>query len=302
MPLPQQRSDIQANLMQADWFASQGHTAQAIGFYRTAAFNAEAKHDYRIALTAYASAARLEGPGSDARASVGRMQQLLGQPREAARTFEQAAQEQLQRGWVAEALEALRLAAKAEPTAKRWRQWFDWCVHLGRTDEVHRRLDEAAAELFAEEAFAPFIHVARLLLELRPHHVPTLRRLVRAHLQRKEIHRAVEAIQTILRERPGDPDALEHMAEAFAALGRSEKAAEVIVRLADLMLERGPEGRAEALRLVGRGLAWRPGHSDLLLLRNRLHGERRPPQMRVTSRMPPLDLSELVEVVPSRSW
>jgi hypothetical protein len=137
-----------------------------------------------------------------------------------------------------------------------------------------------------------------MLLEMRPNHVPTLRRLVRAHLERGELHRAVEAIQGILRERPGDPDALEHMAEAFATLGKKEKAAEAIARLAQMMMERGPEGRGEAMRLVSRGLSWRPGDSDLLLLRRRLGGAKRPPPMRVTARMPPLDLSEFVEAVP----
>jgi tetratricopeptide (TPR) repeat protein len=301
LPLPQQRSDIQANLMHADRFASQGHTAQAAGLYRTAALKAEAKHDFRVALTAYASAARLEGVGSDARTSVGRMQLQLGRAREAARTFEEAANESFQRGRVADGLAALRLAADAEPTVERWRRLLDWSVHLGHTEDAQRQLDETAAKLFADESFAAFIPLARLLLELRPEHVPTLRRLVRAHLQRCEVHRAVEAIQAILRQRPGDPDALEHMAEAFAALGRNEKAAEVIVRLAHMMLERGPEGRAEARRLVGRGLGWRPGNSDLLLLRRRLGGRRPPAPRRVTTRMPPLDLSEFVEAVPTRA-
>ena len=297
LPLPQQRSDIEANLMHADWFASQGHGAQAALLYRTAAIKAEQKKDHRIALTAWASAARLEGPGTDARIGVGRMQSLLGRHGEAARTFDEAAREHLRLGRSVEGIAAMRLAADAEPTAERWKLLLDWCTHLGLLADAQRHLEEAATKLFAEEQYGMFVQVARLLLELRPSHVPTLRRLVRAHLQRQELHRAVEAIQGILRERPGDPDALEHMAEAFAALGRKEKAAEVIGRLAQVMTERGPEGRAEAQRLVARGLGWRPGDSDLLLLRRRLGGHR-PPPMRVTARMPPLDLSEFVEAVP----
>jgi len=298
IPLPEQRSDIQANLMHADWFASQGQGAQAALLYRTAACGAEAKRDYRIALTAYASAARLEGPGSDARVSMGRMQHLLGHHRDAARTLDEAAHERFHLGRVAEGIAALRLAADADPTVERWKRLLDWCLHVGAHAEAQQHLDEGVTKLFAEEAWTTFVYVARALLGLRPNHVPTLRRLVRAHLERGELHRAVEAIQGILRERPGDPDALEHMAEAFAALGKKQKAAEVIARLAQMMTERGPEGRGEAMRLVSRGLAWRPGDSDLLLLRRRLGGVKRPPPTRVTARMPLLDLSEFVEAVP----
>ncbi len=300
-PLPQQRSDIEANLMHADWFASQGHTAQAALLYRTAALKAEEKKDHRIALVAWASAARLEGRGSDARIGMGRMQQALGRRREAARTFDEAAQEHLQLGRTAEGIAALRLAADAEPTTQRWKLLRDWCTHLGLLADAQRHLEEAADKLFSEQEYGAFVPVARMLLELRPSHVPTLRRLVRAHLQRRELHRAVEAIQAILRERPGDPDALEHMAEAFAALGRKEKAAEVILKLAQMMVERGAEGRAEAQRLVARGLGWRPGDSDLLLLRRRLGGQRPAKPIRITSRLPPLDLSEFVEAVPAPS-
>jgi tetratricopeptide (TPR) repeat protein len=295
-PLPQQRTDIEANLMHADWFASQGHTAQAIGLYRTAATAAEARGDRRIALTAYAAVARLEGAGSDAKLAMGRIQAALGHRREAGKTLEEAGNAALQHGMVDVGLSAYRQAADADPTPQRWKRLVDWCVHLGREAAALHHLEEGTAALFAEEAFPQFITVARLLLQWRPNHVPTLRQLVRAHLQRKEIHAAVAAIQAILAERPGDPDALEHMAEAFAALGRVDKAAEVIARLAELMLERGTDGIPEARRLVYRGLTWRPGDSDLLVLRARFL----PPQPRVhiTRRLPPLDLSEFAHVAP----
>src|SRR5690606_8833369 len=131
------------------------------------------KNDFRMALTAYAAAARLEGAGSDARTSVGRMQLQLGRPREAARTFDDVSSESFQRGRVDEGLAALRRAADAEPTVERWRRLVDWCVHLGRTADAQQHLEEATTRLFAEDAFAQLVPIARMLLELRPNHVPT---------------------------------------------------------------------------------------------------------------------------------
>ena len=299
--LPQQQSDFDVNMAHAAQFASQGLVAQAIGLYRTAAANAEARGEFRNALRAYVEIVRIEGPNSDTQLKLGEMQYRSGRPREAAATLDRAANLTLQAGRVEMGLYAYRLAAIADPTAARWKQLIDWCRNLGKHDEAQRHLEEGAAELFRAEAFETFVYVANLLLELKPTDVPTLRMLMRAHLHRKDVHRAATTIQRILNERPGDADALERMAETFAELGRTDKAAEVTARLATMLALQGGTSREEAKRLVIRGLGWNRNNGQLLALKRQFDPPPPRPAPRPAPReeIPTLDLSEFVEVVPN---
>lgn len=291
-------------MAQAAAFLTQGHTAPAIGLYRTAAALAEERGNFRNALRAYAEIVRLEGANSDTQLKVGEMQYRSGRPREAAATLDRAANVALQQGKVEVGLHAYRLAAMAEPTPARWQQVIDWYVNLNKHGEMVRTLEEASTELFRNEAYEGFIFVADQLLTHRPADMATLRMLMRAHLQRKDLHRAAITIQSLLDEKPGDADALERMAETFAELGRKDKAAEVVARLA-VMLSESESSRDEAKRLVDRGLTWNPNNARLLAVQRSFAPppppRPAPPRAAVQRReadIPALDLSEFVEVVP----
>ncbi len=298
-PLPQQQTDFDAHMSQAATFLAQGQVAPAIGLYRTAAATAETRGNYRNALRAYAEIVRLEGPQSDTSLKVGEMQYRTGRGHEAAATLDRAANLALQQGKVEIGLHAYRLAALAEPTGARWTQVLDWCTNLGKHTEALQYLEEGADELFRNEAYEGFIFVANKLLEFRPGDVSILRRLMRAYLQRKDLHRAATTIQRLLEERPGDPDALERMAETFAELGRKDKAAEVVARLA-VTLSQDTSARDEAQRLVERGLTWNANNARLLAVQRSFAPPPppKPPAPRPADDIPALDLSEFVEVVP----
>jgi|GEM_PF-2224594 len=299
-PLPQQQSDFEVHMAQAAQFLAQGNVAPAIGMYRTAAARAEERGNFRNALRAYAEIVRLEGPQSDTQLKVGEMLYRSGQAQQAASTLDQAANVALQHGRVEVGLHAYRLAALAQPTPQRWRQVLDWYVNLGKHGELVKCLEDASTELFRDEAWEGFIFVADQLLQHRPNDVATLRMLMRAHLQRKDLHRAAVTIQRLLNERPGDPDALERMAETFAELGRKDKAAEVVARLA-VMLSQQPASADEAKRLVERGLGWNPNNGRLLAVKASFEPPPPPrpaPSPRADEDIPALDLSEFVEVVP----
>ena len=297
-PLPQQRSAFEANLMHADWFASRGQTAQAVALYRTAATNAENGGQYAVAVTAYASVARLEGAGSSATIKVGEMRLRMGQREEAAEVFGTAGQECMASGAWREGLRAFRMAAKAQPDAARWLRLVDWCRHLKQRNEELQYLEEGAADLFANHDLDGFVAVAKRMLAEMPGHVPTLRRLIRAHFGRRDLHRAVESIAALLRARPGDVDALERMAEAFAMLGKKLQAAEVMRRLAERLVHGGPDDQLEAERLIGRGLSWCPNDRRLAQLLRRRQGAGTAAHVVVSARTPALDLSDFVEAVP----
>lgn len=298
-PLPRQQTDFDVHMAQAASLLAQGQVAPAIGLYRTAGARAEERGNYRNALRAYAEIVRLEGPNSDTQLKVGEMQYRSGRPKEAASTLDHAANVALQYGRVEVGLHAYRLAALAEPTPARWRQVIDWYVNLGKQGELMKCLEDACTELFRDEAWDGFVFVAEQVLQHRPTDVATLRMLMRAHLQRKDLHKAAMTIQVLLNHRPGDPDALERMAETFAELGRKDKAAEVVARLV-VMLSEQPGSKDEAKRLVERGLSWNPRNARLLAAQRSFSP---PPPPRPAPRqreedIPALDLSEFVEVVP----
>jgi hypothetical protein len=95
------------------------------------------------------------------------------------------------------------------------------------------------------------------------------------------------------------------MAEAFAALGKGHKAAEVMLRLAEMVEAAGPTARDEARRIVHRGVMWDPHNSALLALQRRYDDRPRAVAREIVvgrtpapPELPPLDLSEFVEVAP----
>jgi tetratricopeptide (TPR) repeat protein len=315
-PLPQQRSDVEVNLMHADWFASQGQIAQAIALYRTVGSTCRQRGDHRRAVTAFASVARLEGPGSDAKLQMGESLLALEQRADAARTLEQAGHELLSVGFVPTALHAFHQAAVAAPSVDRWRTYLHWSRHYGKEDDAIRHLAELTSTAVIEVDAKNMLGICELLLESIPGHVPTLRKVARACLEQRQVHKAVDAIQTILQIRPGDADALERMAEAFAALGKRHKAAEVMLRLAYVVNDRGPTARDEARRLVNRGVMWDPHNQALLAMQRKLDDRPKavareigatashPPVPPASKRRPPpapakpplIDLSDFVEV------
>lgn len=304
-PLPRHQSDFDVHMNQAQAFSVAGQVAQAIGLYRTAALAAEGRQEFRNALRAYAEIVRLEGPQSDTILKLGEMQHRTGRSREAAATLDRAAHQALLAGRVEIGLHAYRLAAEAEPTAARWKHLIDWCTNIGRDQDAYRHLEEGSALLFRRELYDVFIVLGMRLLELNPEHMPTLRMMMRAQLQRKNLHRVVLTVAAVLQQRPGDADAIEHMAETFAALGRVDKAAEVLARLATALLDEGSAARAEAKRMVARGLQWNPSNEVLQDLQRSFVPP--PPKVRKTPPPPPrndapaLDLSDFVEVEPGPS-
>lgn len=312
-PLPQQRSDVEVNLMHADWFAARGQLAQAVALYRTVGSVCKARGDHRRAVTAFASVARIEGPGSDARLQMGECLLAMEQRVDAARTLDQAGHELASVGFVPSALHAFHMAADADPTIERWETYLRWSRHYGREDEAMRHLAELTSTNLFEIDAKQLVGICELLLSVTPGHIPTLRRVARSYLKLRQVHKAVAAIQTILTVRPGDADALERMAEAFAALGKNHKAAEVMLRLADLVGASGPTARDEARRIVNRGLMWDPHNVGLVALQRRYDDRPKavareivvggttppaPPAPPSEPEYPPLDLSEFVEVAP----
>lgn len=296
----QSSSQVDGQVAHAEWFARTGQTPQAIAMYRTAACACES--DPRRALELWKHVVVLDG-SYDARLRVAELQRQVGLRREAAVTFEVLAEEAIERGWLQHALEAYTAAVEAEPRPDRRQRLAQLALSHGMTAEALTQLDMAGVELERAGRVEALLEVGRRVLAIAPDHVPTLRRLARARLERGELGSAVSAIHTALRSAPRDPEALELMAEAFVAYGKIEKAADAIHLLAQRRRSEGPDGIKEALRLVTRGLAWAPSHEALGRTERELRGERTPPPppraIAVPEGIEALDLTEFAEVTVS---
>jgi len=263
---------LRANLRSAHKLESMGEHGRAMTLYRSVAKVAEARGDLAIALVAFAAVYRIDPSRTRAVMKCGEMQLRLGQKGEAASSLHHAAHESLRAGRVRDAVLAFMLAVEADPTPDRARDLLVLRRYYSSRNDLIAVIDEVANRLFVAGNYDAFIVLAEDKLESSPDHVPTLRRLMRAHMQRNEIKCAVRVIRALLAVRSDDADALERMAESFAALGRTQQAVEVVYRLARRYLQQ-PQGRVEAERLIELGLRWLPSHAGLHELRRELLGE-----------------------------
>ena len=293
----QPSSQVQGQLAHAEWFVQSGQIPQAIAMYRTAAGACEEQGDASRALELWKQVVVLDG-SYDARLRVARLQRRLGQRREAAVTFEGLAEEAIGRGWLQHALEAYVAVVEAEPRPDRRQRLAQLALQHGMTADALVQLDLAGAELERAGRVDAMIEVSRRTLALAPDHVPTLRRLARAQLDRGQTQTAVNSIRAALRTAPRDYAALELMAEAFVTLGKIERATEVIYLLAQRRCME-PDGQKEAQRLVTRGLAWAPDDEALAGIERELRGERVVPprqEIVVPDGIEALDLTEFAEI------
>ncbi|MBX7079002.1 MAG: tetratricopeptide repeat protein [Nannocystaceae bacterium] len=296
MPLPSQPSQIDAQLQHADWFASVGQLAPALGMYRTAALQCEQQGDHARALAIHARIARLDhDPG--VRLRIGELQLALGQSRQAAETLDGVVRDELRWARVPQALAAATVAVQADATPMRRLVLADLAQRAGAYELAAEQLATLAQLELTAGRHARAQSLCVRALRLAPQHLPSLRAAADAHLRARDVHRAVAAIRCILAQAPGDAVALEGMAEAFVLLGRRERAAEVMRLLAVRLAAAGPVQADAARAVIHRGLSWQPDHEGLRALDRQLTDRPGPVSREILAEATRvIDLGDLLEV------
>ncbi|MEX1363817.1 MAG: tetratricopeptide repeat protein [Nannocystaceae bacterium] len=235
--------------------------------------------------------------------SVGPMIRRIG--RHARPLCAKAAELHLSAGRQTDGLQMLRLGAELDPHNPEVRRQLAR-IYLARhmKREAVEALCDASNLLLQAKRHQDFVEVANQILELEPRDVNTLRELPRVYLELHKPHQAVRALGQLTKVSPGDIAGYEILAQAFALIGRTDKALGVLERLVE---ELGATGQADkADSILNHARYWRP--SDTGFLRSLKRVEIPRPRPASTESPPPpsaegtvvLSIADLM-VEPSRS-
>ncbi|MCA9708321.1 MAG: tetratricopeptide repeat protein, partial [Myxococcales bacterium] len=195
--------------------------------------------------------------------SVGPMVRRIG--RHARALCAKAAEAHLAAGRQTDGLQILRLGAELDPQNPEVRLQLARIYqsrHMNR--EAVEALSDAGNLLLQAKRYDDYVAVAQRILALAPSDIQTLRDLPRVYLELRKPHEAVRALGLLTRASPGDIVGYEILAQAFASIGRIDKALSVLERLVE---ELGATGKADkAHAILNHARYWRP--TDLGFLRS----------------------------------
>lgn len=257
-------TDIRAWLMLADCLQRCGEVHEAIDRFLKVADHYADGQDYQKALAVYRQVVNLDASRFDVHLKIARLSQAVGRIPDAIATYEYVAQLQMQQGKTDEALRTLEMVAQADPTAvpKRLRV-AELYSRAGQPEQAVGHFRMAADVLLGNNALQDYVKVAERLLYHDKEHIDTLRELAQIYLQLEQPKRALIKLNALLHASANDHVGLELLGETFVSLGKSDKAASVMLELARDHHARGDDGARDALKALRKGLQWAPGNADL---------------------------------------
>ncbi|MEM7157924.1 MAG: tetratricopeptide repeat protein [Myxococcota bacterium] len=235
----------------------------------------QASEQYLMVAQAYAARSRLQecmaicerilniAPQAFVYMSVGPMIRRIG--RHARPLCAKAAELHLNAGRQTDGLQILRLGAELDPHNPEVRRQLARIYqsrHMQR--EAVEALTDAGGLLIQAKRYDEYIQVAAELLAIDPNDVGTLRDLPRVYLELGKPHEAVRTLGQLTRASPGDIVGYEILAQAFALIGRTDKAISVLERLVEELGATGQGDKADAI--LNHARYWRP--TDLGFLRS----------------------------------
>ncbi|MCX4246525.1 tetratricopeptide repeat protein [Paraliomyxa miuraensis] len=195
--------------------------------------------------------------------SVGPMVRRIG--RQARTLCARAAEAHLKAGRQTDGLQILRLGAELDPhnpDVRRQLARIYQARHMMR--EAVEALTDAGNLLLQAKRYEEYVQVAEQVLGLEPRDIDTLRDLPRVYLELRKPHEAVRCLGRLTKVSPGDIIGYEILAQAFALIGRTDKALSVLERLVDELGATGQADKADAI--LNHARYWRP--TDIGFLRS----------------------------------
>lgn len=270
--------DIRAWLMLADCLARCGDKPGAIERYeRVGKYYVDAKEPNK-ALAVYRQVLNLDPQRLDIQTRVAALHLGLGNLPDAVALYERIGHAQMQLGRIGDALATYKIVADADPTAvaKRLRL-AELYSREKRTAEAVEAFRVAGQALLKIQRVGDYVRVAERLLFHDGKDLPTIRQLARAYLDLNDPRRALMKLNGLLRNNSADEEGIELLAETFMALGKPEKALSALEELARALRAKGPEAKDATIRILRRGLEWRPAHAEFREALAELEGRRSGP-------------------------
>ncbi len=213
--------------------------------------------------------------------SVGPMVRRIG--RQARPVCARAAEAHLSAGRQTDGLQMLRLGAELDPhnpEVRRQLARIYQARHMKR--EAVEALTDAGNLLIQAKRYDDYVQVAEQILELEPRDLETLRDLPRVYLELRKPHEAVRTLGRLTKVSPGDIAGYETLAQAFAFVGRNDKALSVLERLVEQLGATGQADKADAI--LNHARYWRPTDLGFLRSLKRMEVPRPKPQAQADAR------------------
>lgn len=207
--------------------------------------------------------------------SVGPMVRRIG--RHARPLCARAAEAHLAAGRQTDGLQMLRLGAELDPhnlDVRRQLARIYQARHMKR--EAVETLLDAGNLLLQAKRYDEYVQVAEQILALEPRDIDTLRDLPRVYLELRKPHEAVRMLGVLTKVSPGDIVGYEILAQAFALIGRNDKALSVLERLVEELGATGQADKADAI--LNHARYWRPTDVGFLRSLKRIEVPRPKPQ------------------------
>ncbi|TPV93306.1 MAG: tetratricopeptide repeat protein [Myxococcales bacterium FL481] len=250
-------ADLRVWLLLADSLTRAGRKGDAVDRYLTVARHYAKAEQPQKALAVYRQVLALDPARLDVQLQCAKLFRELGRVSDAVVVFERIAQSTLAAGNAQEAIRLYQTVIELDPSSPSKRVRL---AELYSREEMKAEAVEqfrCCADLLREQGRREdFVKVGERLLFHEPGRPETLRQLARAYLELGESRRALIKLNTLLQVEPADVEGLELLGETFLALGKLGKAVSVMVELARVQSEGGPEGRAVARRVLRKALQW----------------------------------------------
>ena len=258
--------DVSTWLLLADSLKRGGQTEPALERYIHAANLLLQSGDIPQALQVFRQVLSHAPERYDVHLSTAQAFEQLRRVPEAVALYEKVASVYLRSGNTREALMLYERVADLMPreVGKRLR--------LAELFSREKRIDDAVVQFQRSATFLreagrdpEFVRVAERLLYHRQ--VDTvIRELVEVYLELGQPRRALMKLNELLQRKHTDTEGLELLADTFVRLGKTDKAISVVRELVKIQRKGGPEELRQAVRVLGKAVAWAPGDVDLAAL------------------------------------
>lgn len=244
-------SDIRIWIRIGDLYVKQGQKAEATENYKKVAGLYRQAGDTDKAAAVYRQIQAITPQLPDAYIALGEILRESGRTAQAIQQYEQAADLLTRQGKPREALLAEQAIVDLSPASVSRRiRLAELFSRQNMYTDAAREFAAAAMQLRRDGRTDEFIKVAERLLFVAPDNTEIIKELSRCHLEQGDGQRALTRLQAGFNLNSKDAEILDLLSQAFALLGKPDKAVAVLKELAHIYTSRGASTFAVYQRIL----------------------------------------------------
>lgn len=255
-----QPDDVRILQKVGDLQARDGQIDAAVSTYNEVADHYVAQGFFLKAVAVYKQLLRIAPDKLEARLRLADLYIQLSLVRDALANYQVVADRYLELGWIEAYLGTLERIVEVDVENPSSRILFaEQLLKYEHRDLAAEQFQVAIEQLYAAGRFEEYCKVAERYVHLRPDDAEAIFALAETYLEQDRPKRALVRVQSVFRDMPDDPQAMELLVRALDGLGERSRAVAVLEDLASTFEEEGAlEARDAAL---GKLLELAPNHS-----------------------------------------